>query len=64
MSRPRTWISLKNCHYCSHWSDDGLVRVEGRVVTATDTGRQVVRVIAAVFDPHMRVDAARFSKAV
>ena len=44
--------------------DDGLVRVEGRVVTATDTGRQVVRVIAAVFDPHTRVDAARFSKAV
>jgi oxygen-independent coproporphyrinogen III oxidase len=44
--------------------DDGLVHVEGRVVTATDTGRQVVRVIAAVFDPHTRADAARFSKAV
>ncbi|MCK1516225.1 oxygen-independent coproporphyrinogen III oxidase [Bradyrhizobium sp. 190] len=43
--------------------DDGLVRIEGRVVTATDTGRQVVRVIAAVFDPHTRTDAARFSKA-
>ena len=43
---------------------DGLVRIEGRVVTATDTGRQVVRVIAAVFDPHTRADAARFSKAV
>jgi oxygen-independent coproporphyrinogen-3 oxidase len=43
---------------------DGLVRVEGRVVAATDTGRQVVRVIAAVFDPHTRTDAARFSKAV
>jgi len=43
---------------------DGLVRVEGRVVTATDTGRQVVRVIAAVFDPHTRADSARFSKAV
>jgi oxygen-independent coproporphyrinogen III oxidase len=43
---------------------DGLVRVEGRVVTATDTGRQVVRVIAAAFDPHTRADAARFSKAV
>lgn len=43
---------------------DGMVSVEGRVVTATDTGRQVVRVIAAVFDPHTRADAARFSKAV
>lgn len=43
--------------------DDGLVRIEGRVVTSTDTGRQVVRVIAAVFDPHTRTDAARFSKA-
>jgi oxygen-independent coproporphyrinogen III oxidase len=43
---------------------DGLVGVEGRVVTATDAGRQVVRVIAAVFDPHTRADAARFSKAV
>jgi len=44
--------------------EDGLVCVEGRVVTATDAGRQVVRVIAAVFDSHMRADAARFSKAV
>ena len=43
---------------------DGLVRVEGRVVTATDAGRQIVRVIAAAFDPHTRADAARFSKAV
>lgn len=43
---------------------DGLVRVEGRIVTATDAGRQVVRIIAAVFDPHTRADAARFSKAV
>ena len=43
---------------------EGLVRVDGRVVTATDTGRQVVRVIAAVFDPHTRADSARFSKAV
>jgi oxygen-independent coproporphyrinogen-3 oxidase len=43
---------------------DGLVRVKGRVVTATDAGRQVARVIAAVFDPHMRGDAARFSRAV
>ena len=44
--------------------DDGLVRVEGRVVTATDAGRQVIRVIAAAFDPHTRADQARFSKAV
>jgi oxygen-independent coproporphyrinogen-3 oxidase len=43
---------------------DGLVRIEGRVVTATDAGRAVIRVIAAVFDPHTRRDAARFSKAV
>ena len=43
---------------------DGLVRVDGRVVTATEAGRSVVRVIAAVFDPHTRNDAARFSQAV
>jgi oxygen-independent coproporphyrinogen III oxidase len=43
---------------------DGLVRVEGRVVTATDAGRRVVRVIAAAFDPYTRTDPARFSKAV
>ena len=43
---------------------DGLVRVDGRVVTATEAGRSVVRVIAVVFDPHTRNDAARFSKAV
>ena len=43
---------------------DGLVRIEGRVVTATEAGRQVVRVIAAAFDPHTCADAARFSKAV
>jgi oxygen-independent coproporphyrinogen-3 oxidase len=43
---------------------DGLVRIDGRVVTATEAGRSVVRVIAAVFDPHTRQDAARFSKAV
>lgn len=43
---------------------DGLVRLQGRVVTATDAGRQVVRVIAAVFDPHTRRHAARFSRAV
>jgi oxygen-independent coproporphyrinogen-3 oxidase len=43
---------------------DDLVRIDGRVVTATEAGRSVVRVIAAVFDPHTRADAARFSKAV
>jgi len=43
---------------------DGLVEIEDRVVTATEAGRSVVRVIAAVFDPHTRVDTARFSKAV
>lgn len=44
--------------------DDGLVQIDGRVVTATEAGRSVVRVIAAVFDPHTRADSARFSKAV
>ena len=44
--------------------DDGLVVIKGRVVTATEPGRQVVRVIAAAFDPHTRADAARFSNAV
>lgn len=43
---------------------DGLVRIEDRVVTATESGRSVVRVIAAVFDPHTRIDTARFSRAV
>ena len=43
---------------------DGLVRVRGRVVTATDTGSSLVRVIAAAFDPHTRTSAAHFSKAV
>jgi len=43
---------------------DGLVQIEGRVVKATDAGRSVVRVIAAVFDPHTRANTARFSKAV
>ena len=43
---------------------DGLVQVEGRVVMATEAGRSVVRVVAAVFDPHTRADTARFSKAV
>jgi oxygen-independent coproporphyrinogen-3 oxidase len=44
--------------------DDGLVRIRDRVVTATDAGRAVVRVIAAVFDPSTRTDPTRFSKAV
>ena len=43
---------------------DGLVRIKNRVVWATDSGRSVVRVIAAVFDPHTRIDTARFSKAI
>jgi oxygen-independent coproporphyrinogen-3 oxidase len=43
---------------------DGLAQIEGRVVKATEAGRSVVRVIAAVFDPHIRADTARFSKAV
>ena len=43
---------------------DGLLQIEDRVVTATEAGRSVVRVIAAVFDPHTRVNTARFSKAV
>ena len=43
---------------------DGLVRIDGPVVTATEAGRSVIRVVAAVFDPHTRADAARFSKAV
>ncbi|WP_035725715.1 oxygen-independent coproporphyrinogen III oxidase [Bradyrhizobium murdochi] len=43
---------------------DGLVQIKDRIVMATEAGRSVVRVIAAVFDPHTRVDTARFSKAV
>jgi len=33
---------------------DDLVRIEGPVVTATDTGRSVVRVIASAFEPYTR----------
>jgi oxygen-independent coproporphyrinogen-3 oxidase len=44
--------------------EDRLVRVRDRVVTATEQGRSVVRVIAAVFDSFTRLDATRFSKAV
>jgi hypothetical protein len=33
-------------------------------MTATEAGRPVIRVIAAVFDLHARADAARFSKAL
>ena len=44
--------------------EDDLVRIQGRVVTATEAGRSVVRVIAAAFDPHTRADARRFSRAV
>jgi oxygen-independent coproporphyrinogen-3 oxidase len=43
---------------------DGLVSINGRAITATEMGRKVVRVIAAVFDPHARGGAGRFSKAV
>lgn len=43
---------------------DGLVEIENRVVKATEAGRSIVRVIAAAFDPHTRIDTARFSKAV
>ena len=41
---------------------DGLVEIEDRVVKATEAGRSVVRVIAAVFDPHTRADTARFQQ--
>jgi oxygen-independent coproporphyrinogen-3 oxidase len=44
--------------------EDDLVRIQGRVVTATEAGRSVIRVVAAAFDPHTRADAARFSRAV
>jgi oxygen-independent coproporphyrinogen III oxidase len=43
---------------------DGLVSIHGRVVTATEAGRSVVRVIAAAFDPHTRAEVGRFSRAV
>ena len=44
--------------------DDGLVELEGARLVVTETGRPVVRVIAAAFDSYRRPPAAQFSKAV
>lgn len=63
-------VTAPDLEFCEELSllqplvDDGLLRIEGRVVTATDPGRSVVRVIAAAFDPHTRTDPGRFSRAV
>lgn len=43
---------------------DGLVSIDGTTLTMTETGRAVVRVIAAVFDKYRRAQPAQFSKAV
>jgi oxygen-independent coproporphyrinogen III oxidase len=43
---------------------DGLVEVKGTKLTVTDAGRAVVRVVAAAFDIHRRLQAARFSNAI
>lgn len=44
--------------------DDGLVKLEGARLVVAETGRPVVRVIAAAFDSYRRPQAAQFSKAV
>ncbi|MEW6639572.1 MAG: oxygen-independent coproporphyrinogen III oxidase [Pseudomonadota bacterium] len=43
---------------------DGLVRVDGRVVTLSEEGRAVARVVATVFDTYSRDRLGRFSVAV
>jgi oxygen-independent coproporphyrinogen III oxidase len=43
---------------------DGLVEIKDSRLVVTETGRPVVRVIAAAFDEYRRSQAAQFSKAV
>ena len=43
---------------------DGFLKIEGTKLIVTETGRPVVRVIAAAFDTYRRPQAAQFSKAV
>ncbi|MGO4714082.1 oxygen-independent coproporphyrinogen III oxidase [Bradyrhizobium sp. 2TAF24] len=43
---------------------DGLVDVDGRVITLSDEGRAVARVVATVFDTYSRDRLGRFSVAV
>lgn len=43
---------------------DGLVEIAGARLTVTETGRAVVRVIAAAFDSRRRSQAAQFSTAI
>jgi oxygen-independent coproporphyrinogen-3 oxidase len=44
--------------------DDGLVCRDGPRLTVTETGRRLVRSIAAVFDAYLRPDATRHSRAI
>jgi len=44
--------------------DDGLVKLEGTKMVVTETGRPVVRVIAAAFDSYRRLQTAQFSRAI
>ena len=43
---------------------DGLLRIEGRRVTVTQSGRPFVRLAAAAFDAHLAKSRARHSVAV
>lgn len=43
---------------------DGLIDMSDRLLTVTETGRAVVRVIAAAFDTYRRPRTAQFSKAI
>ncbi len=43
---------------------DGLVEIDGSRLIVTETGRPVVRVIAATFDAYRRPETAQFSKAI
>jgi oxygen-independent coproporphyrinogen III oxidase len=43
---------------------DGLVEIEGTKLAVTETGRPIVRIVAAAFDSYRRPATAQFSKAV
>ncbi len=45
-------------------ADDGLVNLSGNTITVTETGRPLVRLVAAAFDAYLSSGKARHSRAV
>ena len=43
---------------------DGLVEIADSILVVTETGRPIVRIVAAVFDAYRGPQTAQFSKAV